>query len=290
MHRFLIVLLVLGVAALRAEPLPKGPGRIEYPHPAEPITLFTYKPPTYRDGPLFVICHGVARNAEDYRNFAITLAERFKAIVVAPLFDTARFPSARYQRGGLVGEGGKAAAPEEWTYAFIPKIVAHVRALEGKSAADLPYYLIGHSAGGQFLVRLAAFMPGEPVRIVAANPGSHLFPARDQDFGYGFGKLPAELASDDVLRRYLAAPLTFYLGTDDIYPRPSFDDSAAGMRQGKHRLERGRNCFEFARKLAAERGWAFNWRKVETPGIGHDAAAMFAAKESEDAIFSAVRR
>jgi dienelactone hydrolase len=290
MHRFLIVLLVLGVAALRAEPLPKGPGRIEYPHPAEPITLFTYKPPTYRDGPLFVICHGVARNAEDYRNFAITLAERFKAIVVAPLFDTARFPSARYQRGGLVGEGGKAAAPEEWTYAFIPKIVAHVRALEGKSAADLPYYLIGHSAGGQFLVRLAAFMPGEPVRIVAANPGSHLFPTRDQDFGYGFGKLPAELASDDVLRRYLAAPLTFYLGTDDIYPRPSFDDSAAGMRQGKHRLERGRNCFEFARKLAAERGWAFNWRKVETPGIGHDAAAMFAAKESEDAIFSAVRR
>ncbi len=290
MHRFLIVLLVLGVAALRAEPLPKGPGRIEYPHPAEPITLFTYKPPTYRDGPLFVICHGVARNAEDYRNFAITLAERFKAIVVAPLFDTARFPSARYQRGGLVGEGGKAAAPEEWTYAFIPKIVAHVRALEGKSAADLPYYLIGHSAGGQFLVRLAAFMPGEPVRIVAANPGSHLFPTRDQDFGYGFGKLPAELASDDVLRRYLAAPLTFYLGTDDIYPRPSFDDSAAGMRQGKHRLERGRNCFEFARKLAAERGWAFNWRKVETPGIGHDAAAMFAAKESEDAIFGAVRR
>jgi len=287
MIRFLLGFLLLSVAAAAAEPLPKGPGRVEYPDAAEPITLFTYKPPTYRDGPLFVICHGVGRNAEEYRNFAITLAERFKAIVVAPLFDTARFPSARYQRGGLLGEGDKANPPERWTYAFIPKIVAHVRALEGKKAAELPYYLIGHSAGGQFLVRLAAFMPGEPVRIVAANPGSHLFPTRDQDFGYGFGKLPAELANDDVLRRYLAAPVTFYLGTDDIYPRPSFDDSAAGMRQGANRLERGRNCFEFARKLAAERGWAFNWRKVETPGIGHDAAAMFAAKESEDAIFGA---
>jgi poly(3-hydroxybutyrate) depolymerase len=279
------LLLSLATVALRADPLPKGPGKIECPNGAEPITLFTYKPPTYKDGPLLVVCHGVQRNAEDYRNYAITMAERFGAIVVAPLFDTQRFPSARYQRGGLVGADGKAQPPEAWTYAAIPKIVAHVRALENKAAAALPYYLIGHSAGGQFLVRLAAFLPGEAVRIVAANPGSHLFPTRDQEFGYGFGGLPAELASDDVMRRYLAAPMTIYLGTDDIYPRPSFDDSAAGNRQGQHRLERGRNCFEFARKLAAERGWAFNWRKVETPGIGHDAAFMFAAKEAGDALF-----
>ncbi|MBL9202514.1 MAG: alpha/beta fold hydrolase [Opitutaceae bacterium] len=279
----ILILAFLLVSALRADPLPKGPGKIECPNGAEPITLFTYKPPTYKDGPLLVVCHGVGRNAEDYRNFAITMAERFGAIVVAPLFDTQRFPSLRYQRGGLVGADGRVQPPEAWTYAVIPKLVAHVRALEGKPA--LPYYYIGHSAGGQFLVRLAAFLPAEAVRIVAANPGSLLFPTREQDFGYGFGKLPPELSGDDLIRRYLAAPLTIYLGTDDIYPRPSFDDSPAGNVQGKHRLERGRNCFEFARKLAAERGWAFNWRKVETPGIGHDAAFMFAAKEAEDALF-----
>jgi pimeloyl-ACP methyl ester carboxylesterase len=211
------------------------------------------------------------------------MAERFGAIVVAPLFDTQRFPTARYQRGGLVGVDGKAQSPEQWTYAIIPTIVAHVRALESKP--ELPYYLIGHSAGGQFLVRLAAFLPGEAVRIVAANPGSDLFPTREQEFGYGFGGLPPELSGDDVLRRYLATRLTFYLGTDDIYPRPSFDDSPPAMKQGQHRLERGRACFAAGQKLAQERGWAFNWRKVETPGIGHDAAFMFAAKEVEDALF-----
>jgi pimeloyl-ACP methyl ester carboxylesterase len=279
----LLVGLFFAAAGLRAEPLPKGPGRIECPNGAEPITLFTYKPPTYRGGPLLVIFHGVGRNAEDYRNFAITLAERFGALVVAPLFDTQRFPSSRYQRGGLVGENGKAQPPEQWTYAIVPKLVAHVRALEGQPA--LPYYLVGHSAGGQFLVRMAAFLPGDAVRIVAGNPGSHLFPTRDQEFGYGFGGLPPELSSDDVIRRYLAAPLTFYLGTDDIYPRPSFDDSPAGMRQGANRLERGRACFAAAQRLARERGWDFNWRKVETPGIGHDAAFMFAAKEAENALF-----
>jgi hypothetical protein len=57
------------------------------------------------------------------------------------------------------------------------------------------------------------------------------------------------------------------------------------MKQGPHRLARNRNCFELAQKMAKERGWAFNWRKVETPGIEHDAAVMFAAREVEDALF-----
>lgn len=286
MKRLILLFCFVSSALLcAADPLPKGPGRVESPNGAEPITLFTYKPPTYKDGPLLVICHGVQRNAEDYRNFAITMAERFGAIVIAPLFDKERFPSSRYQRGGLTDEAGRAQAAEQWTYAIIPKIVAHVRELEGKP--KLPYYLVGHSAGGQFLVRLAAFLPGDAVRIIAANPGSDLFPTRDQEFGYGFGGLPTELNNDEVIRRYLAAPLTFYLGTDDIYPRPSFDASEPAMKQGANRLERGRACFAAGQKLAQERGWAFNWRKVETPGIGHDAAFMFAAKEADDAVFGA---
>jgi dienelactone hydrolase len=277
--------LLVGGALMRAQPLPKGPGKIECPNGAEPIIAFTYKPPTYRDGPLLVVFHGVQRNAEDYRNFAITMAERFGAIVVAPLFDSERFPSQRYQRGGIMNKEGAAVPSDQWTYAIVPGIVAHVRALEQQP--ELPYYLIGHSAGGQFLVRLAGFLPGQARRIVAANPGSDLFPTRDQPFGYGFGGLPDELSNDEVLRRYLAAPLTLYLGTDDIYPRPSFDDSPPAMKQGPHRLARGRACFEFAQNLARARGWTFNWRKVETPGIGHDAAFMFAAKEVEDALFGA---
>ena len=269
--------------SLHAAPLPAGPGKFECPNGTEPITVFTYKPPTYKEGPLLIVCHGVGRNAEDYRNFAITLAERFGVIVVAPLFDKDRFPSPRYQRGGLLDANGKTQASEAWTYAVIPEIVAQVRSLEAKP--KLPYYLIGHSAGGQFLVRLAAFMPGEAVRIVAANPGSHLFPDRVQKFGYGFGGLPDELSNDEVIRRYFAAQLTIYLGTGDNTPEHSFDASPEGMVQGPNRLARGRACFAAAQKLAQTRGWAFNWRKVETPGIGHEAAFMFAAKEAGDALF-----
>lgn len=277
----LLVSLVANLAA--AEPVRTGPGQIDFTSGEETLQVFTYKPPTYRDGPILLVFHGVNRNAEDYRNFAICLAERFKAIVAAPLFDRQRFSAERYQRGGLLAEG-RARPREAWTFAFIPRLVEDLRQREGRPL--LPYYLIGHSAGGQFLTRLAAFLPGEAIRIVAANPGSHLFPTRDAAFGYGFGGLPEEWANDAALRRYLAAPLTLYLGTGDINPDDrNLDRSEAALAQGRTRYDRGRTCFEFARKLATARGWEFGWRKVETPGIGHDAAAMFAASEAGLALF-----
>lgn len=284
MRQFLVLfaLLSLSSAVAAAQDIPVGTSRLVFPNRGESITLHAYRPPTYAGGPLILVFHGVKRNAEDYRNFAITLAERFRAIIITPEFDSARFPSARYQRGGLM-KGGQAQPESAWTYAMVPGIVQFVR---GKLGNDtLPYYLIGHSAGGQFLGRMAAFLPGEAKRIVASNPGSDLFPTKEQLFGYGFGGLPESLSDDRVLKAYLAAPLTLYLGTDDIYPKPSFDDSPEGMRQGQHRLERGRNCYAFAQALAARNGWPFHWRKVETPGIGHDAAFMFAAPEVEDALF-----
>jgi alpha-beta hydrolase superfamily lysophospholipase len=161
-------------------------------------------------------------------------------------------------------------------------IVADVRTRENRPA--LPYYLIGHSAGAQFLVRLAAFQPGTARRIVAGNAGSLLFPSTDHGFGYGLGGLPAELRDDAMLRQYLAAPLTLYLGTADTAPRRRFDASAAGMKQGPHRYARNLACYALAEAMAKERGWTFGWRKVEAPGIDHDAARMFAAPEVGDAL------
>lgn len=268
--------------AVHAAPLPAGAGSVDIATTGGVIKVFTYKPSLYKDGPLVLVLHGVNRNAEDYRNFAIAVAERFKVLVAAPLFDRERFPSDAYIRGGLLNKDGTLRPREQWTYALVPQLLAVLRAGEGQP--DLPYYLLGHSAGGQFLVRFAAFYPTEAQRIVAGNPGSHLFPRRDWKFGYGFGGLSAEISDDAALQRYLAAPLTLYLGSGDILTdTENLDRSPEALQQGAHRLARGRACFEFAQKLAQERGWAFNWRKVEAPGIGHDGGGMFAAPEMADA-------
>ena len=272
---------LLSLPVLTAKPLPVGPSRFILPT-SDPITAFTYKPSSYVDGPMLVVFHGVNRNAEEYRNHAISMAEKFNAIVVAPQFDSRRFKSERYQRGGVLRDG-KPQPQDQWTYTIVHRLVAQVRAMERRP--EMPFYLIGHSAGGQFLARMAAFSPGQATRIVVANPSSTLFPTRDLPYGYGFGDLPPGLSSDEVLRTYLATPLTLYLGTGDTTATANFDDSPTAMRQGMSRIERGRACFAMARNLAAKRKWAFNWRKIETRGVGHSASQMFAAKEVELALF-----
>lgn len=277
------VLTMMSVGYVNASPIPPGLSRFEVGDGASAITVFTYKPKSYHDGPLVMVFHGVLRNAEDYCRDCIPLAERYNALIAAPLFSTNQYDNEEYQRGGVIKKG--AVQPrEKWTYLRLPGIIQAIRQRESKPA--LPYYYIGHSGGAQFLMRLAAMYPMEAKRIVACNPGSDLFPRRDWKFGYGFGGLTPELSNDDALQRYLAAPLTLCLGLKDVDPRhPELDRSAGAELEGRFRLERGRACFAFAQKLARERGWKFNWRKVEVPGIAHEGKAMLAAKAVQEALF-----
>lgn len=277
----LVAASLIGVAT----PLPVGNGHFTLGNNGEPIEVFSYKPPTYTDGPLIVVIHGSDRNAEEHRDWAINMAERFGTIVVAPLFDKARFSDERYKRTGGVLLEGKLQPRETWTFNILLRLVAEVRAREDKPS--LPYYLIGHSGGGQLVVRMALFMPGEARRFVACNPGSYPFPDPTVSFPYGFGGLPDELTDDAALRRFYAQPLTLFLGTGDVWQLATdyFDLSPDAMKQGPVRLARGQNFFETSRKNAEAHGWPFHWQIVETPRIDHDAQRMFAARELAEAFF-----
>ncbi|MBC8065677.1 MAG: hypothetical protein H7Y17_12675 [Chlorobia bacterium] len=275
--------LIVAAAVLAMTAVPSGKGSFTLPDPKEPIQVFTYKPKKYNGGPLVIVCHGTLRNAEEYRDHAIAMADKLNVLIAAPLFDDKRFPSRRYHRGGILDEQGKPTPRESWTYNFLNRIVNEIRAKEGKP--QLPFALIGHSAGGQFLVRMCAFYDSGAFSIVAANPGSELFPTTDQKFGYGYGGLPTELANERATRQYLAQPLTLYLGTDDNGPDEYFDDSAEAMVQGGGRLQRGHAVFNFAQKLSKDKGWQFNWRLVEALQIPHDHDLMFNHPNFEGALF-----
>lgn len=247
-----------------------------------PLEVFSYKPIRYQRERIILVLHGTLRNAEEYRNHAEGMAERFNALVVAPKFDLERFPSRLYQRGGLLREDGSAAPQAEWTYRLIPALIEQVRKRERR---NIPFWVIGHSAGGQFIVRMAAFWDTGAERLVAANAGSHLFPRFDWPFGYGFGNLPDTIANTERLRAYLAAPLTLYQGRDDNKPDEYFDTSLDAMRQGEGRFQRAKAAFAFAKRLAADKGWKFNWKMVEVPEVGHDHEAMFDSPRAEQALF-----
>lgn len=282
------LLLPLSLAVLPAQEakvrdVPVGKAELRVQTGPVELQVFTYRPTNWSGTRLLFVMHGVLRNADEYRDHAIPMGDRFDALIVAPKFDLERFPSRAYQRGGLLREDGSAAPPAEWTYSRLPELAVAMRERTGKARAKL--FVIGHSAGGQFLVRCAAFAAIGAERIVAANPGSVLLPRRDVPFGYGFGGLPPELASDERLRAYLAAPLTLYLGTGDDHDDENFDKSKDAMSQGSGRHQRGLALWWSAQQLAGQRGWTCNWRLVEAVGVDHDHAKMFAHAQCGVALF-----
>ncbi|MFO0939787.1 MAG: hypothetical protein U0930_03380 [Pirellulales bacterium] len=271
---FLLVWLAFVFIGYAQSPeIPFGKSHVQTKFRGTELELFCYKPDSYQGKRMILVMHGTNRNAEEYRDNAINMADRLAALIVAPKFDLERFPSIKYNRGGIVTEDQKAAPEDEWTYHFIPAIVRDIRKRESND--NLRFWMIGHSAGGQFLARMSAFLAVGAERVVAANPGSQLFPRRDWPFGYGFGDLPDSLASEDRIKNYLAAPLTIYLGTEDNKPDEYFDDSKEAMLQGQGRLQRGQACFDYAKRLAEQNNWPFHWRIVEANGVGHDHQAMF---------------
>ena len=268
-----------GVAAAQ-DPFPVGKAVVEADFDGTVLQLFSYKPAAYAGDGFILLLHGASRAAESYRDNAVPMADATNRVVVVPLFDQERFPEWRYQFGGVFRADDSFAAPEERTYGFIPKLAAYIRAREGN--ARLPWLLAGFSAGGQFVSRMAAFIDLDAERLIAMSGGSVMFPTRDMDFGLGFGRLPDELSNDDRIKRYLALPMTIYIGTNDteLSQLPQGDAYA----QGVHRYSRNIRWFVYAMDLAYEKKWDFNWRLVIADGPGHSPRDMFAHPQALSAL------
>ena len=103
------------------------------------------------------------------------------------------------------------------------------------------------------------------------------------DAPYGLGQVYSGTEGEAALRRYLEQPLTIYLGQGDTRD-DARNDYPEALAQGASRYQRGLNVFNAAKTLAQARGWTFNWRLVELPGVGHNARKMFSAPQAFEAL------
>jgi pimeloyl-ACP methyl ester carboxylesterase len=275
-----------GITQASAEPI--GPGNaqqiasiggVDFP-------VFTYRPSGCEPRLLLLVFHGVGRNGGPYRNHARPLADRVCAIVVAPQFDQRRFPRDEYQYGGVksasLASGASAtSAVGRRTVDLIPEFVTWAREAAGQT--ELPYILLGHSAGAQFVDRVAAYAPVPAARVVVANPSTWVLPDTKTAIPFGFGGLGTDEVEERALRAYLAEPLTVLLGQDDVHQRWLAQGKQA-RAQGDNRYDRGTHAFHAAEEVARRNGWAFGWKLIEVPGVGHDAAAMFDSPQAVEAL------
>ncbi len=257
-----------------AEP---GSGQLATTQGGYGFDIFTYRPAGCAPQGVLLVFHGNSRNADDYRNYARPFADASCLAVYAPHFDRERFRSWAYHRGGVVRRG-TIRWRNEWTVSLVKDLAQWALSREG--GPDKPIYLFGHSAGGQFVSRVAAYAaPGGVRRFVVANPSTHVWPSLGEDVPYGFGAFPDAAVA---LKSYLKQPVTIYLGSRDTGSR-LLTQTPGAVRQGANRLERGRNTFNAAREIAREKGWEFNWRMVIAAGVGHSARRMFRAPEANSA-------
>src|SRR5690606_26902918 len=200
-------------------------------HTERPLTLNTYRPPTYTaDRPVVFVQHGVLRNGDDYRDFWIPAADKHNLLVVAPTFSNEAWPGVEsYNNGRAVTDSGSGRPTAAWTYALLERIFTDLRASGVTTVGQA--HLFGHSAGGQFVHRLMSSQSHAPFCAVAVgNPGWYTLPAFDHPFPEG---LAGAGLTEEHLVRLLAYPLLILAGDQDtLTSDPNLPSEPAAMRQG----------------------------------------------------------
>jgi pimeloyl-ACP methyl ester carboxylesterase len=267
-----------------------------------------------------IVIHGGYRVPEEYcapllvalaSGLALDKTWRQRTIVLAPYFQE-RFDAASDEHWwkGNWREGGESDGVS--SYAVVDTLVAHLR---NGTFPNLKWIVIaGHSAGGQFTQRYAAFtdidLRPEPyapfVKFVVANPSSYLYLngyRRDKDtqswvipepdcatgdraneWKYGLDGLKgytaargAEFAREHLPRRNVE----LLAGTEDELIGEGFDGDCAGLWQGATRFERAQNFKAFMDRFHPTNHVTLTL----VPGVGHSGPGMLGSPQGLHAIF-----
>ena len=252
------------------------------PLPDKPVRVFTYRP----DGdvtkmPILFVMHGTLRNADDYRDNWIEIADEHDVLIVTPQFNDEDFPgSGGYNLGGMFDEDGNQVDEQYWAYSLIEPIFDHVVELTGSEQTG--YDIFGHSAGAQFTHRLFLFK--EELRanhVISANAGWYTLTDFDIEFPYGLNNTAVD---QDRLNQRLESRLLIQLGEEDTNSEDRYlRTSEEAMVQGNHRFERGHNFLSVAEEMAQDEGLELQWFIRTVPDVGHDNAKM--AEDIADYLF-----
>lgn len=260
-------------------------GVLEYtnyePLSNKPFNIHYYIPSTVNQttAPILFIFPGTYRNADDYLETWITLADQKGVMVFAFEFSVNYYPmSTNYQTGFILDENGNLNNEDVWTFSVIEPVFDFIKTNLVNNTNS--YNMFGHSAGGQFVHRFVQFKPNSRVNYaVSANAGWYTVPDTSVDFPYGLKN--AGISNEDLQNSYLKN-LEIHLGQNDNDPNdPALRKTPEANLQGLHRLSRGRYFINQSDSISQSLNFPSNWVKKELENVGHEQQkmAVFAAQE-----------
>lgn len=268
-----LLFLLCGVFAAAFSAAAGERGRLTITHGGHELPVWHYRPAGLpADAPVLFVIHGVGRNAEDYLNDWVELADAKRFLLVVPEFTKKEFPGEEgFNSGNLFDAAGRPVPREAWSFSMIEPAFDAVRAQLGSTRPD--YCLYGHSAGAQFVQRFLYFVPDARVaRAVAANAGWYMLPELERAFPYG---LKGTTADAPALRRVFAFPFNVLLGDADTDAKhPALRHTPEAEAQGPYRFARGQFFFNRAKAAAAALDTPFHWMLSIAPNVAHNNKGM----------------
>jgi len=278
-----VLFLALAIPAEAATPVPSGRWSFVFAdakgRPERPIRVYTYRGRKCDSAcPILFVLSGEKRNAYDYLAYWELAADRYSFIVIAPEFNKDLWPkSAAYNLGDVADQPNR----EKWSFSAIEHLFDEV------NAGQKDYMIFGHSAGAQFVQRMAFLRSDNRASvIVLANPGWYAMPEWRKDKSadpYPFSLVNTPAGEADV-KRALARRTILMVGENDSDPdAENLNQSAGAKKQGASRVDRGENFIKAATASAQELGVKLGWELVEVPDTAQDAAAL--SKIASEALF-----
>ena len=199
-------------------------------------------------------------------------AQKYRFIVVIPVFTKELYPVEEYQEMGVYSEAGTLNAPERTAAILIDKLFERFRDEIGGRQQHYSFY--GHSAGGQFVHR-ALLLHDSPYveRSVVGSPGWYTFPDnRKMRYPYGVTDLP--YINEDDLRRFVTREAWVQVSDGDTLRESFLRKTPEAELQGRNREERGKSFYASLCKTAADLGVENGWKFVEEHDVAHHSSGM----------------
>lgn len=239
---------------------------------------FLYVPSTFRPGgPMFVSLHGVNRNAAEHAFRFREEAERYGAVLIAPLFEKAF-------HGGYQQLLSRTGARSDQALIRIADTVAAATGADGERL-----HLFGYSGGAQFVHRFAMLHPERTAVAVVGAAGWYTFPDVSLPYPLGIGASEESKNLSFDPQAFSKTRFVVLVGERDTGRGKSLRTSSEiDALQGADRIERARRWADAMSEVGAAHGQPGVASFLLIPKVGHSFSRLASRRRRRKAIFEAL--
>lgn len=240
--------------------------------PSKPIPVYVILPTNFSaDSKFLMSMHGTNRNADDYASAWKVFANKYNYVIAAPEFSSTDWTTSGYILGNMftgANGSGNLNPKELWSFYIVQLI--HTELVEVCGLKNQYYTLWGHSAGAQFVHRLALFCPDRYVSMyISADAGWYTAPDPGVIYPWGVQHDLLNLNENDLFA-LSEKNMVLMRGTADTLRDSNLNTEPLSDAQGLNRYERAGYYYNKVKEINSD----LEWPLIDVPDVGHDYIKM----------------